>query len=75
MAAYVNLDFDALHNAEKIEDEIDRITARMEDNHIKRMNEGICTPMVGAQYMSLASNAERIADHFMNVGKSIKEFA
>lgn len=75
MAAYVNLDFDALHHAEKIEDEIDRITARMEDNHIKRMNEGICTPMVGAQYMSLASNAERIADHFMNVGKSIKEFA
>ena len=75
MAAYVNLDFDALHHAEQIEDEIDRITARMEDNHIKRMNEGICTPMVGAQYMSLASNAERIADHFMNVGKSIKEFA
>lgn len=75
MAAYVNLDFDALHNAEQIEDEIDRITARMEDNHIKRMNEGICTPMVGAQYMSLASNAERIADHFMNVGKCIKEFA
>jgi phosphate:Na+ symporter len=75
MSAYVNLDFDALHHAEQIEDEIDRITARMEDNHIKRMNEGICTPMVGAQYMSLASNAERIADHFMNVGKSIKEFA
>ena len=56
------------------EDEVDRITARMEENHIIRLNKGICTALVGSQYMSLASNSERIADHFINMGKMVREW-
>ena len=44
----------------------------MEDNHITRLNEGVCTAKVGAQYLSLTSNTERIADHLVNVAKSIR---
>ena len=44
----------------------------MEDNHIKRLSKGVCAPEVGAQYLSLSSNAERIADHLINVAKSIR---
>ena len=72
--AYSNRDKSALREAYRIEDEVDRITGRMEENHIIRLNEGICTAIVGSQYMSLASNSERVADHFINVGKMINEW-
>lgn len=30
------------------------------------------TPSIGAHYLSLSSNAERIADHLINIAKSIR---
>lgn len=71
MKAYVNSDAASLDEANVIEDEIDDITEAMGANHIERLRAGDCTPDVGAQYLSLASNSERVADHFINVGKSI----
>lgn len=71
MKAYVNNDAASLDEANVIEDEIDDITETMGANHIERLRAGDCTPDVGAQYLSLASNSERVADHFINVGKSI----
>jgi Na+/phosphate symporter len=75
MVAYENEDFHALEEANIIEEEIDDITKAMEDNHIKRLEQGICGADVGAQYLSLSSNAERVADHLINVGKSIRRTA
>ena len=72
--AYTMKDKEALDEAYRIEDEVDRITARMEENHIIRLNKGICTALVGSQYMSLASNSERVADHFINMGKMVREW-
>lgn len=72
--AYTEEDHEAFEEADKIEDQIDKITSRMEENHIIRLNQGICTAIVGSQYMSLASNSERIADHLINVGKMINEW-
>ena len=54
-----------------MEDEIDDIAAAMAQNHIDRLKANACTPAAGAQYLSLASNAERVADHILNVGHSI----
>lgn len=71
MKAYVNSDAASLDEANVIEDEIDDITEAMGAKHIERLRAGDCTPDVGAQYLSLASNSERVADHFINVGKSI----
>ncbi len=72
MDAYQNENFTALDRANVIEEEIDDYTKRMEEGHIARMEKGICTPSVGAQYLELSSNAERIADHLINLAKSIK---
>lgn len=72
MAAYTNLDVKAYEKAEEIEEMVDKITERMGQNHIIRLSEGTCTPITGAQYLELANNSERIADHFINVGKTIK---
>ncbi len=64
-----------LQDAYDIEDDVDNITQEMADNHIKRLDEGICSPEVGALYLELSSNLERIADHFINVAKSTRKYA
>ena len=69
--AYHDLDREALRRAYIIEDNIDDLTKQMEHNHIQRLIDGDCTPQVGAEYLSLAKNAERIADHLINVGNTI----
>ncbi|MBR1406303.1 MAG: Na/Pi cotransporter family protein [Bacteroidales bacterium] len=72
LTAYRDEDLSALEKANEIEEEIDDYTRRMEEGHIARMEKGICTPSVGAQYLELSSNAERMADHMINLAKSIR---
>lgn len=75
MTAYMDNDKEALKNACATEDEIDAVTKQMTQNHIRRLSDGECTAEVGTQYLSLSVNAERIADHFMNVAKTIKSYS
>ena len=75
LKAYSETSIEELENANKVEEQIDRFTETMEDRHIERLVSGQCTAQVGAEYISLAQNAERIADHLINVGKSIRKFA
>lgn len=70
--AYHDNDNNALERAYMIEEEVDNMTKRMERNHIQRLVNGECTPQVGAEYLSLAKNTERIADHLINVGNTIR---
>lgn len=72
MKAYEYEDFHALDQANEVEEKVDDFTKMMEDHHIKRLSEGICSPEVGSQYLSLSSNTERIADHLVNVAKTIR---
>lgn len=72
MNVYINLDQEAMARAAAIEDEIDDVTDKMAANHIVRLDKGVCTPDVGAQYLSLASNAERVADHILNVANGAR---
>ncbi len=72
--AYLDCDINCLDRAMQLEDCVDNITKLMADNHVKRLREGGCTPEVGAQYLSLSTNAERIADHLINVAKTIKKY-
>ncbi len=75
MKAYGDNNKEALENAFEIEDEVDDVTDRMTQNHIKRLSSGECTAEVGTQYLSLSVSAERIADHFINVAKSIRSYS
>ena len=71
MEAYIYKDKHSLEKSFAIEDQIDDFTEKMEINHIQRMTEGNCSANVGSQYQALSSDVERIADHLINVGKSI----
>lgn len=70
--AYTDISRKALETADEVEDKIDIFTEKMAENHVRRMQEGNCTPNAGAQYLELSSDAERVADHLINVAKTIK---
>ncbi len=72
MTAYINGRPEPLAMADAAEDRVDEMTREMARTHIQRLNEGVCTPTVGAQYLSLSSNVERIADHLINVGNTVR---
>ncbi|MCR4870879.1 MAG: Na/Pi cotransporter family protein [Atopobiaceae bacterium] len=72
MRCYVLEDLDALENAKASEAAIDLITEQMSANHVRRMADGTCTPEVGAHYIALVSDSERIGDHFYNLAKTVR---
>lgn len=74
MTTYRNNDTDALQKVFEIEDEIDGVTEKMAQNHLSRLSGGECTAEVGTQYLSISTNAERIADHYVNMAKVIKAY-
>ena len=73
LLAYSNKDRRSLEIAYDIEEQIDVFTSEMAVNHIQRLNDGICTLDVGAKYLALASDTERVADHLINFGKVIRD--
>lgn len=73
MKAYMDQDLKALDEANTYEDEVDAATSTMEKMHLQRLTDGIYSANVGAIYQELASDSERIADHFLNVAKSIRQ--
>lgn len=60
---------------EREEQETDRICKLMHQAHLRRTNEGRCTPEAGSVYLQLAVNMERIGDHMFNVANSVKAYA
>ena len=38
------------------------------------LNEHTCTATIEAQNLSISSNVERVAEYFMNVAKTVKDF-
>jgi len=72
MKAYMEVSMDALNDANKMEDRVDTLTDKMADRNVERLSRDEYTPVVGAEYLEFASDSERIADHLINVGKSIK---
>lgn len=54
------------------EEEIDMLKRLLGNNHIVRLNSGICSVESGAYFYSMISALERIADHLTNIAFSVK---
>lgn len=63
-----------LKEALAIEEKIDRLTEQMTAEHIRRVNDGVFSVSTGSQYLALVSDAERVADHLVNVTNSTMQF-
>jgi len=55
----------------RFEDEVDELENEYRENHIKRLNEGLCYPGSGIVFVDILSNLERIGDHVSNIAKII----
>ena len=63
-----------VQNIEEAERSVDEAYVRMKSAHIRRTNEGKCSPEAGSVYLQLAVNLERIGDHMFNIANSIKSY-
>ena len=72
MKAYMDVSIEALEEANNREDNVDKLTDKMADLNVQRLSSDEINPVMGAQYLEFSSDSERIADHLINVGKSIR---
>lgn len=56
-----------------LENSIDRMERELQQNHVKRMAKGKCSPMAGIIFTDLVTGLERIGDHSTNIAFSILE--
>ncbi len=56
----------------KIEQEVNDLTLKFKDNHIKRLKKGQCKLVSGLVFIDVLMNFEKIGDHLNNIGQAIK---
>ncbi|MFQ6136303.1 MAG: Na/Pi cotransporter family protein [Candidatus Hydrothermarchaeales archaeon] len=54
-----------------IEREVDVMEREFEENHYKRLREGICRPEAGPVFVDMLRNLERISDHSHNIVNAV----
>ena len=55
---------------EREEQDIDDEVERLQNNHIRRLDEGRCTADVGMLYIGILTDLERVADHALNIAEA-----
>lgn len=73
MEMFKALDAKNLQEILELENSIDRMERELQQNHVKRMVKGKCSPMAGILFTDLATGLERVADHATNIAFSILE--
>ena len=64
-----------LKKSDEIENQIDSIRSDLINAHIKRLEEGKCSPSSNSIFISLVSNLERAGDHLNYVAHTINEIS
>lgn len=67
--------FDKTHfdELEIIENSVDAMRRSLIDGHIRRLNEGSCTPESSSVFINLVSNLERVGDHITFIAHTVEE--
>ena len=71
VSALKNRNIDLAREVISKEDEINQLEKELRDNHINRLNQGICSPESGVIYLDVINNLERIGDHSNNISLMI----
>jgi len=56
---------------QEIEAEIDNLQRVFEANHIRRLENKICNPLVGIIFVDILRNLERVGDHSTNIANAV----
>ena len=67
--------FDKTHfdELEIIENSVDAMRKSLIDGHIRRLNDGSCTPESSSVFINLVSNLERVGDHITFIAHTVEE--
>ncbi len=74
IASFGDRNYSLLSKVEELEEKIDDLAEKFENNHIERLKKGQCTSWLGSVYLKTLSHLERIGDHVNNVAISIKQY-
>jgi phosphate:Na+ symporter len=53
--------------------QINTLRDRLKDNHVTRLEQGVCNVLSGVVFLDIISNLEKIADHLTNVAQAVIE--
>jgi phosphate:Na+ symporter len=67
-------DSSRIHEVEKMEDEIDRLSEAVQKGHAERLEQGTCTVEAGLIFLDVINYLERIADHIVKVCVALGSF-
>ena len=70
-----NINKKSLKKSDEIENQIDQIRSDLINGHIKRLEEGKCSPASNTIFISLVSNLERAGDHINYVAHTIYDIS
>ncbi len=70
--AFENLDFQRLPELTDYENQVDDLKKQLMDSHFTRLSTNTCKVTHSPYYTSTVAGLERVADHLVNVGYSIK---
>ncbi|MCQ2523552.1 MAG: Na/Pi cotransporter family protein [Lachnospiraceae bacterium] len=55
----------------QLEDYIDNLERKLQQNHVDRLTKGECTPQAGMIFSDVVSGLERVSDHLTNIAYSM----
>jgi len=73
MDIFAKSDETHLQDVVELEEKIDLEERKLQENHVKRLAAGECTPEAGMIFSDIVSGLERVADHATNIAFAIKE--
>jgi phosphate:Na+ symporter len=62
---------EVVKTVQELEEEIDRLQRVFEANHIRRLENKICNPLVGIIFVDILRNLERVGDHSTNIANAV----
>jgi len=69
--AFTRRDFDAAAHIEPLEEVADDMVSALRDNHLVRLANGDCSPIMDTIFQNLMTDVERISDICSNVGVTV----
>ena len=70
---FENMDKSRFDTLEIIENTVDSMRKSLIDGHIRRLNEGTCSPESSAVFVNFVNNLERVGDHITFIAHSVEE--
>jgi phosphate:Na+ symporter len=66
-----NSDIDLACRVIQLEEQVDMMEKACRENHMRRLNEELCTIENGVIFLDVLSNLERISDHSVNIAQQV----